>query len=239
MWTAEEFNAYWPLVDNFWVCNKPNNAITSNGTQSSYWWFRLHKGETVSETHGQRNKQLRRVPPCGMKLKMVKYFSQSDNSILLSVKVSLHLEKKSPCEQHNHESDYVDQCKINSFVMNVAGQAVATGWEIASIFSNLSGVKWTSNLTALEAAGSRHLKSKHCHNAGAEWKKAHPDGRIQGAKAPWSEQWAEYLTQLESMEDVRCANITTKRDIDGEIAHGTVFAKKCKSVVFFHSLCRG
>ena len=35
-WTAEEFDAYWPLVDNFWVCNKPNNAITGKGTQSFY-----------------------------------------------------------------------------------------------------------------------------------------------------------------------------------------------------------
>ena len=40
-WTAEEYHAYWPLVDNLWVCNKPDNAMTSKGTQSSYWWCRL------------------------------------------------------------------------------------------------------------------------------------------------------------------------------------------------------
>ncbi len=217
---------YWPLVDNFWVCNKPNNAITGKGTQSSYWWCRLHKGDTVSETHGQRNKQIRRVPSCGMKLKMVKSFSQSDHGILMSVEISLHLDKKNPCQQHNHEADYVDQCKINSFVMNAAGLVVASGWEVASVHSNLKGVKWTSNLTALEAAGGRHLTLKHCHNAGADWKKANPDGRIQGAKAPWSEQWAECLAELELKEDVMCANITAKRDIDDEMAYGTVFAKK-------------
>ena len=228
-WTAEQFDAYWPLVDNFWVCNKAKNPVTAKGIQSSYWYCRLHKGETVSESHGQRNKTLRRVAPCGMKLKMIKTYSQSDHSILLSVAVSLHLDKKYLCQQHNHELDYVDQCKINSFVMNAAGMAVAQGWEVCSVHSNMKGVKWTKNLTALEAAGGRHLTLKHCHNAGAEWRKAHPDQRIHGAKTPWPEQWAGCLKDLEQVEDVRCANITAKRDIDDEMAYGTVFAKKCES----------
>ena len=237
-WTAEQYEAYWPLMDNLWVCNKPNNAMTGKGTQSSYWWCRLHKGETVSETHGQKNKQLRHVPPCGMKLKMVKAFSQSDSSILMTVVLSLHLDKKSPCQQHNHERDYVDQVKINSFVMTAAGEAVSKGWQIASIYSNLRGVKWTGNLSALEAAGGKHLKLLHCHNAGAEWKKSHPDGRIQGAKDAWEIQWADCLTSLETMEGVRSANIEARRDIDSEMAHGTVFAKRCESYppIFF---CRG
>ena len=218
-WTAEQFDAYWPLVDNFWVCNKPNNPVTGKGTQSSYWWCRLHKGDTVSETHGQRNKALRRVDPCGMKLKMVKTYSQSDRSILLSVDISLHLDKKYPCSEHNHERDYVDQCKINSFVMNAAGKAVAQGWEVHSVHSNL---------TALEAAGGRHLKLTDCYNAGTEWKKAHPDQRVQNVKAPWPEQWAGVLKDLKQVEEVLCANITAKRDIDDEMAYGTVFAKKCE-----------
>lgn len=167
-WTAEEFDAYWPLVDNFWVCNKPNNVITGKGTQSSYWWCRLYKGETISESHGQRNKQTRGVDPCAMKLKMVKFYNQSDNSILLAVELSLHLDKKNPCQQHNHSSDFVDLCKVNSFVMSAAGKAVASGWEVASIHSNLKGVKWSHNLTALEAAGGKHLTLQHCHNAGVQ-----------------------------------------------------------------------
>ena len=60
-WTADDFDAYWPLVDNFWVCNKLNNAIIDKGTQSSYWWCRLYKGETVSETHGRRRDEFART----------------------------------------------------------------------------------------------------------------------------------------------------------------------------------
>ena len=232
-WTPEQFDEYWPLVDNFWVCNKPNNAVTDRGTQSSCWWCRLHKGETLSETHGQRNKALRTVAPCGMKIKMVKTYSQSDHSILLSISLSLHIDKKHACWEHNHQQDYLDQVKINSFVMNIAGKAVSQRYEVHSVRSNLKGVKWTENRTALEAAGGRHITLKHCHNAGTEWKKAHPDQRIQGAKAFWPEQWAGCLADLEQMEDIRSANITARRDIDGETAYGTVFAKKCESLAFF------
>ncbi len=78
----------------------------------------------MSETHGQRNKSLRRVDPCGMKLKMIKTYSQSDYSMFLSVEISLYIDKKHPCWEHNHERDYVDQYKINSFVMNAADKAV-------------------------------------------------------------------------------------------------------------------
>ena len=76
-----------------------------------------------------------------MKLKMVKSYSAFDRSILLFVEISLHLDKKNPCRQYIHEQDYVDQCKINSFVMGVAGKAVAAGWKVSSIHDNMKGVK--------------------------------------------------------------------------------------------------
>lgn len=67
--------------------------------------------------------------------------------------------------------------------MNAAGEAVAKGYNVYSIHNNLRGVKWNVNTTALEGARGKHLKLLHCHNAGAERKKAHPDERIQGVKA--------------------------------------------------------
>ena len=75
--------------------------------------------------------------------------------------------------------------------------------------------------------------SRRPDSAYASWPDTHPDGRIQGAKAPWSEQWAECLADLELKEDVMCANITAKRDIDDEMTYGTVFAKKSESLSGF------
>ena len=117
--------------------------------------------------------------------------------------------------------------------MNAAGLAVAAGWEVASIHSNIKGVKWSSNLTALEAAGGRHLTLKQYHNGGTDWKNAHPEGRIQGNKAPWPEQWVECLVDLELKEEVMCANVTAKRDIVDETAYSTVFAKQSESLSGF------
>ena len=227
-WTPEQFEEYWPLVDNFWIRNKPVKPLTGQCTRSSYWWCRLCKGETVSATHGQRNKSLRTVDPCGMKLKMIKTYSQSDDSVLLFIEISLHIDKKHPCYEHNHTQDFLDLIKINSFVMKIAGKVVSQGVDVCSVHSILKDVKWTNNLTALEAAGGKHLNLKDCHNAGAEWKKAHPDQRIQGAKASWSEQWASCLQDLKQMKGVCCANVTAVRDIDSDTAYGTVFAKRCK-----------
>ena len=59
--------------------------------------------------------------------------------------------------------------------MNTAGKAVAKGIKVHSVHAILKGVKWTNNLTALEAAEGRYLTLMHCHNARAEWKKSYPD----------------------------------------------------------------
>ena len=72
--------------------------------------------------------------------------------------------------------------------MGVANNAVATGWKISSVHDNMKGVKWTGNLTTLQAAGGKHLKLLNCYNVGIKWKKANSDGRIQKIKTPWSEQ---------------------------------------------------
>ena len=67
------------------------------------------------------------MPPYSMKLKIIKKFSESDSSILITIKVSLYLDKKSPYYEHNHERNFVDQVKINSFIITAAGEAVSKG----------------------------------------------------------------------------------------------------------------
>ena len=97
----------------------------------------------------------------------------------------------------------------------------------------MKGVKWTANLNTLEAAGGKYLNLMRVHNAGAEFKRAHPDDRIQGAKAPWPEQWEVCLASLKDMEGVLADNITAVRQIDGETTHASVFAKECEYMDLF------
>lgn len=63
-------------------------------------------------------------------MKMVKYYSQSDRSILVSVVLSMH-ENKTHCLSHNHTLDFMNTIKTNSFVMGIAGEQVAQGCEVA------------------------------------------------------------------------------------------------------------
>ena len=50
IWTIEQFDAYWPLVDNFWVCNKPNNAVTGKSLYKRSY-TKTH-GRPAKESHG-------------------------------------------------------------------------------------------------------------------------------------------------------------------------------------------
>ena len=226
-WTPAQWEQLWPFVDNIWVRNK-ERPMTKNFTQVSYYWCRLYKNFESAGT-GQRSRQLRSSPPCGMKLKVMKKFSSADTSQLESVDLLLHNDDKKPCFAHNHSLDYSDSVKINSHIMDAAGEQVGLGYEPAHIHRVLTGVKWTVNLEALKAAGDIHLSLKDVHNAGIGWRRAHPDLRQKGAKVPWEEQRQELLDGLKGRDDVVSANIEAVRNCDGETTYATAFANKSKS----------
>ena len=227
-WTAAEWKQIWPFVDNIWIRNQVR-PMTEKNTQACYYWCRLYHGSYESTSTGQRAKQMRTWPPCGMKLKVINRFNSADTSQLETVSLSLHTEKKKPCFVHNHDLDFSDTIKINSFIMDAVGQQVALGYEPAHIHRVLVGVKWTGNLTALKAAGGTHFDLKDVHNAGAEWRRAHPDLRHQGAKIPWEQQRQELLDALKSCEDILSSNLEAVRHHDKETTYATAFASKSKS----------
>ena len=174
-WTAEQFNRLWPYMDTFWVCNQAR-PMTKRRTVASYWYCRLWSGPSVSEGHGKRAKKLRTTEPCHMKLKINKQYNQSNPEVLESVLLSLHLDKKE-CSQHNHSLEYADHIKNSSAVMSVAAVEVSKGYRASEIKSNLTGVKWTANLQALQDAGGQNISLNDIYNAGASWKRKNPDER--------------------------------------------------------------
>lgn len=227
IWSPAQFDAYWPFVDNLWVRNKPDEPMTKKGTRASYWYCRLHQGEIASKGFGKRAKKLRTAPKCAMKMKIIKRFDVDDvDKPLVSISLSIHTDRKNPCSTHNHQLDFVDLVKCNSYIMNAAGQQVAFGYEPADIYRVLVGVKWTGNLLALHTAGGRHFNRKDVNNAGVEWRKAHPDMRYAGARLGWEQQRLALLSEIRDRQDVLVANIEARRETDGEIAYATVFAKR-------------
>ena len=223
-WTASQFNQVWPFVDNLWVHNK-TRPMNKDGTRLSYFYCRLWKDAQVkTEGQGLRNKKMRIADPCPMKLKLSKHYTDSTGSELMTVVLSLHLDRKNPCSEHNHTAEYVDILKINSGVKNTAATEVSKGYAPAVVNRNLQGVKWSANKTALEEAGGIHMDLKRVHNAAASWKRSNPDVRIRGGKHNWEDQMEEYLKSLEKEDNVLVDSVTAIRKIDNETSHGIVFA---------------
>ena len=229
VWTAEEFDQYWPFVDNIWVHNH-TEPMTKKKTRKFYWYCRLWKNDADKKTEGQgrRAKRMRITPPCPMKLAMIKHFDESDN--LLTVTLNCHVSKKNDAvNEHNHTLEYLDTIKINSAIKLSAGQEVAKGYTPAVVNRNMQGVKYGGNLEALKIAGGLHFDLKAVHNAGKGFKKLNPDIRILGAKEVWETQFDDCFDALQaSGEDVLSAKLKVARAVDGEFSHAIAFTKRSR-----------
>ena len=185
IWTADDYATYWPFVDNIWVHNH-TERLTKKNTQKSYYYCRLWKNDADIKTEGKgrRAKRMRLTDPCVMKLAIIKQFDEASN--LVSVSLGLHLNKKlddsMDQRQHNHSLEFLDDVKINSAIMLVAGQEVAKGYAPAVVNKNMQGIKWEGNFEALKTAGGGSFNLQTVHNASRSFKKLNPDARILGQK---------------------------------------------------------
>lgn len=226
-WSAQQFDQYWPFLDNIWVHNH-TSSITKKQTQKSYWYCRLWKDEVEkkSEGHGIRSKRMRVTAPCSIQLVMNKQFDDSQN--LLTVKLDCHTSQKSS-QVHNHTLEFLDSIKINSAIKLTAGKEVAKGYAPSVVNRNMQGVKWAANLETLKDAGGIHLNLKTVHNAGKDFKKSNPDVRIIGAKDEWEIQMNACFDNLQVLgENILSAKLKTVRAVDKQLSYGVVFTKRCK-----------
>ena len=79
-WTTEQFNQYWPFIDNFWVLNQ-TRQITKY-TVALYWYCRLWAAPRVSEGSGKKARKLRRAESCRIKLKALQRHIRSVRYIM-------------------------------------------------------------------------------------------------------------------------------------------------------------
>ena len=218
-WTPAQYQSYWDFVDNFWVKNKTSPKSTSG----------LWTGESISEGKGKRQKQLRNMETCGMKLKVLKKYDPKALDKLVSVELSRHIVKNGKgCTTHSHSMEYIDEIKLNTKFRRTAGDEVAKGNNVAGTKRLLAGTKWTANKKALHEAGGKHLSLLDAHNAGRVWKAKNPDERIKTSSHLLQAQYEECLVFLENEPGMLAVNISAKRSLDGEMAYGTCWAKKCE-----------
>lgn len=218
-WTRSELNLYWPYIDNIWVRNQ-TRPPTKKKTQAVYYWCRFWAGPQKSEGIGERNKSLRSIPPCPMKMKVIQQLNSTGDVESVSLSLLSGVE-------HNHTLEYVDATKLNEGVKQPIKEEVSKGYNPAIVHRNLQGVKWTANHAALEAAGGAALDLKAVHNAGCEFRRANPDFRIRDANAHWQDQMGDCYEGLQRLgEEYVSQKLTAKRILDNKISHAVVYANR-------------
>jgi hypothetical protein len=93
-----------------------------------------------------------------MKMKMSKQFN--DVSELMTMQLSLHLDKKNECFEHNHIIEYVNIIKINFEVKSTVSIEIFKNYTLVVVNRNLQKIKWTINKLALNEMRDRNLTLK-------------------------------------------------------------------------------
>ena len=163
----DEFDHYWPYVDNIWVRQHKAGADKTGRLVTDYYACRLQrptytpKPVSTPRREGQptRKKQIREGGTCQMRLKTVKY--QAGYTSYTIVRVG-------EATQHTHDLDHIDKIKRTSVLMDIARSEVMKGYMPASVFTIM-----TKDTEKLSAAGGRHLSRNDVRNASQHWRQQH------------------------------------------------------------------
>ena len=161
---VDEFERYWPYIDNVWVRQHKASTDKSGRVITDYYACRLQrptytpKAETTPRREGQptRKKQIREGGTCQMRLKTIRY--EGGYQAYTIVRIGDDTE-------HSHSLDHIDKIKRTSVMMEIARSEVMKGYMPASVFTIMN-----EDPEKLAAAGGRHLSRNDVRNASQHWR---------------------------------------------------------------------
>ena len=164
---VDEFERYWPYVDNVWVRQHKAGADKTGRVITDYYACRLQrptytpKPTDSPRREGQptRKKQIREGGTCQMRLKTIQY--QGGYTGYTIVRVGDET-------QHSHDLERIDKIKRTSVLMEIAKSEVMKGYMPASVFTVMN-----EDLDKLVAAGGQHLNRNDVRNASQQWRQQH------------------------------------------------------------------
>ena len=164
---VDEFERYWPYVDNVWVRQHKAGTDKSGRVFTDYYACRLQrptytpKPVDTPRREGQptRKKQIREGGTCQMRLKTIRYEGGYSGYTILKVGDET---------QHSHDLDHIDKIKRTSVLMEVAKSEVMKGYMPASVFTVMN-----EDTEKLTAAGGRYLNRNDVRNASQHWRQSH------------------------------------------------------------------
>lgn len=169
--SLEEFETYWPFIDNVWVKQRSNSSKEGHCT-TDYYMCRLRRPTHRStETHPlpegkrPRKKRVREGGVCNFQIKVVK-FEGAYSTVTVS---------RTPGSSmvHSHDLDYIDKVKRNSGLMEFARKEAVKGYLPSSIY-----MKFQEEPEKLNEAGGRFFTVTDVRNVSAKWRMQNPEVKL-------------------------------------------------------------
>lgn len=161
----EEFERYWPYVDNVWVRQHKAGIDKAGRSNIDYYACRLQrptyaprKDETRPEGRPQRKKRTREGGTCQARIKITKY--EGEFTRLTISRLGEH--------GHTHDIEHIDKIKRNSVIMDVARAEVMKGYMPASVYTVMH-----EDEGKLAAIGGKHVNRNDVRNASQHWRQSY------------------------------------------------------------------
>lgn len=169
--SLEEFETYWPFIDNVWVKQR-SNASKEGLCTTDYYMCRLRRpthrpSETRPLPEGKRprKKRVREGGICNFQIKVVRFEGAYSTVTVARTPGSGSV--------HSHDLDYIDRVKRNSGLMEYARKESVKGYLPSSIYA-----KFQEEPEKLHEAGGRFLTVTDVRNISAKWRIQNPEVKL-------------------------------------------------------------
>lgn len=169
--SIEEFDTYWPFIDNVWVKQRSNSSKEGHCT-TDYYMCRLRRpthrtSETRPLPEGKRprKKRVREGGVCNFQIKVVRFEGAYSTVTIARTPGS--------SSSHSHDLDYIDKVKRNSGLMEFARREAVKGYLPSSIYT-----KFQEAPERLVEAGGKFCTVTDVRNVSAKWRVQNPEVRL-------------------------------------------------------------
>ncbi|KAL4888529.1 dihydrofolate reductase-like domain-containing protein [Aspergillus ambiguus] len=169
--SLEEFETYWPFIDNVWVKQRSNSSKEGHCT-TDYYMCRLRRpthrsSETRPLPEGKRprKKRVREGGLCNFQIKVVRFEGAYSTVTIARTPGSSHV--------HSHDLDYIDKVKRNSGLMEFARKEAVKGYLPSSIYT-----KFQEEPEKLAEAGGKFCTVTDVRNVSAKWRIQNPEVKL-------------------------------------------------------------
>lgn len=166
--SLEEFETYWPFIDNAWVKQRSNSSKEGHCT-TDYYMCRLRRPthrtvETrpLAEGKRPRKKRVREGGICNFQIKVIRFEGAYSTVTIARTPGS--------SDVHSHDLDHMDQVKRNSGLMEYVRRESVKGYLPSSTYT-----KFQEEPEELQEAGGRFLNVIDVRNISAKWRIQNPE----------------------------------------------------------------